>query len=217
MSTTRYGAHRTLRAVNFVCNAPQAQTVSLVGDFNEWNPAANPMKKMPDGAWFLTMELRHGHHRYAFLVDGHLTLDPRAGITRNDAGERVSLVGQLKGLRKWNGLGCSSRLSMNRSPCPPPAGERVASRRVRGFGPRPDARPKLRSKLTREPSFGEGGFAREYPAGAVQAALNNAEKFPGPLRPRLRRQSCGNRENRHQTGTTWNPRMALEASGGWPC
>ena len=88
-----YGAAKTLRAINFICNAPQARSVCLVGDFNGWNPSANPMKQMPDKAWFLTMELRHGPHRYAFLVDGHLTLDPRAqGITRNDKGERVSLV-----------------------------------------------------------------------------------------------------------------------------
>jgi hypothetical protein len=41
----------------------------------------------------LTINLKHGHHRYAFLVDGVLNLDPRAqGITRNDKGERVSLV-----------------------------------------------------------------------------------------------------------------------------
>lgn len=79
--------------MNFICNAPLAQTVSLVGDFNDWNPASHPMKQMPDGAWLLQLELPHGHHRYAFLVDGHLTLDPRAqGITRNDKGERVSLV-----------------------------------------------------------------------------------------------------------------------------
>jgi hypothetical protein len=51
------------------------------------------MKQMPDGAWLLTVELKHGHHRYAFLVDGVLTLDPRAqGITRNDQNERVSLI-----------------------------------------------------------------------------------------------------------------------------
>jgi 1,4-alpha-glucan branching enzyme len=82
-----------LRAVNFVCNAPQARAVSLVGDFNGWSPATHPMRQMPDRAWFLTAELHHGHHRYAFLVDGVLTLDPRAqGITRNDQGERVSLV-----------------------------------------------------------------------------------------------------------------------------
>jgi len=84
---------QNLRAINFICNAPQASSVSLVGDFNGWNPAANPMKQMPDKAWFLTVELKHGHHRYAFLIDGTLTIDPRGlGITRNDKGERVSLV-----------------------------------------------------------------------------------------------------------------------------
>lgn len=87
------GARQTLRGVNFICHATQAKAVSLVGDFNGWDPAANPMRQQPDGAWLIMVELRHGHHRYAFWVDGQLTLDPRAqGITRNDQGERVSLV-----------------------------------------------------------------------------------------------------------------------------
>jgi len=91
MSSLGYG--KTLRAINFICVAPSAKSVTLVGDFNSWNPASHPMKQMPDKAWLLTVELKHGHHRYAFLVDGTLTLDPRAqGITRNDKGERVSLV-----------------------------------------------------------------------------------------------------------------------------
>ena len=82
-----------LRSTNFICNSPEAQAVSLVGDFNAWNAYSHPMKKMPDGAWLLTVELKHGHHRYAFMVDGVLTLDPRAqGITRNDQNERVSLI-----------------------------------------------------------------------------------------------------------------------------
>ena len=85
--------HKPLRAINFVCHAAQAKAVSLVGDFNHWDPAAHPMKHMPDRSWLLTVELNHGHHRYAFLVDGVLTLDPHAqGVTRNDKGERVCLV-----------------------------------------------------------------------------------------------------------------------------
>jgi len=91
MSAFQY--HKPLRAINFICNAVQAQQVSLVGDFNSWNPASHRMKQMPDRSWLLGVELKHGHHRYAFIVDGVLTLDPRAqGITRNDKGERVSLV-----------------------------------------------------------------------------------------------------------------------------
>ncbi len=89
----RYSAHRNLRGVNFLCHAPQASSVNLVGDFNDWNLQANPMQRMADGGWHTMVELRHGHHRYAFLVDGQLLLDPRAqGITRNDQGQRVSLV-----------------------------------------------------------------------------------------------------------------------------
>lgn len=88
-----FAYQKPLRAINFICHAPEAKTVSLVGDFNEWNPAALPMKQMPDRSWLLTVELKHGHHRYAFLVDGVLTLDPHAqGITRNEKGERVCLI-----------------------------------------------------------------------------------------------------------------------------
>ena len=93
MSIQRYNAARNLRSVNFICNAPQAQSVSLVGDFNGWNQFSHLMRKAPDGAWFISVELKHGHHRYAFLVDGVLTLDPQGqGITRNDNNERVSLI-----------------------------------------------------------------------------------------------------------------------------
>src|ERR1700746_145842 len=58
--------HKNLRAVNFVCNATHAHSASLVGDFNQWNPASHPMKQMPDRSWLLNVELKHGHHRYAF-------------------------------------------------------------------------------------------------------------------------------------------------------
>jgi 1,4-alpha-glucan branching enzyme len=86
-------APKNLRSMNFICSAPTASSVSLVGDFNDWNATSHPLKQMPDGGWLITVELKHGHHRYAFLVDGVLTLDPRAqGITRSDQGERVSLI-----------------------------------------------------------------------------------------------------------------------------
>jgi len=79
--------------MNFYCAAPQANAVSLVGDFNHWKPHAHPMKQMPDAVWFINVEMHHGHQRYAFLVDSVLTLDPQAqGVTRNDENERVSLV-----------------------------------------------------------------------------------------------------------------------------
>ncbi len=92
-SIKRIEPKKPLRAVNFICHAPEAKSVELVGDFNNWDPTAHPMQRRPDGGWFLQLELKHGHHRYMFRVDGQLRLDPNAqGITRNEKGERVSLI-----------------------------------------------------------------------------------------------------------------------------
>lgn len=85
--------NRPLHLVDFFCRAPQARSVSLVGDFNDWQPAAHPMNRMPDGAWILRLELPHGHHQYQFLIDGKPTLDPNAmGKVHNERNETVSLI-----------------------------------------------------------------------------------------------------------------------------
>src|SRR4249919_2262240 len=89
---SKYGATHNLRSVVFICEAPTAVAVTLVGDFNSWNPFSHPQQQ-PDGGWMVRLEMKHGHHRYAYLVDGILTLDPRAmGVTRNDEGQRVALI-----------------------------------------------------------------------------------------------------------------------------
>ena len=86
-------ARRTLHLVDFICRAPQAKSVSLVGDFNGWQPTAHPMTRMPDGGWVIRLELPHGHHQYVFLVDGVPTLDPNAmGKVRNERNDTVSLI-----------------------------------------------------------------------------------------------------------------------------
>jgi 1,4-alpha-glucan branching enzyme len=89
----RYSAKRTAAPTNFLCIAPDAKSVYLVGDFNDWNPTAHPMRRQPDGGWHLQVPLNHGHHHYLFLIDGKASLDPRAqGIARNEKNEKVSLL-----------------------------------------------------------------------------------------------------------------------------
>jgi 1,4-alpha-glucan branching enzyme len=90
---SRYSAKRNLHRADFFCHAPEAKHVSVIGDFNNWNPNATPMIRQPDGQWAASLELRHGYHRYVFLVDGKRVLDPNAtGRTRDSQDQPVSLV-----------------------------------------------------------------------------------------------------------------------------
>ena len=86
-------AVKTVKPINFYCAAPEAHSVTLVGDFNSWDPATHPMQRRPDGWWFLPVQLAHGYHQYLFIVDGTPTLDPQAtGTGRNQRYAKVSLM-----------------------------------------------------------------------------------------------------------------------------
>lgn len=69
----------TVNAIRFAFSAPAAQRVSLVGDFNRWNPSAVPMRRSSDGrTWIADVSLAPGRHVFAFAVDGGLRVDPSA-------------------------------------------------------------------------------------------------------------------------------------------
>lgn len=85
--------YKTLKQAKFVCIAPGAEQVFLVGNFNQWDPVSHPMQRQPDGIWRLQVPLPLGYHQYLFLVDGKPELDPLArGVGRNAQGQRASLM-----------------------------------------------------------------------------------------------------------------------------
>lgn len=89
----RYSAKNTVVPVSFMCAAPEASEVTIVGDFNGWDPAANAMKKGPDGTWQSSFPIHSGHHRYQFLIDGVPHLDPQArGVVRLENDAKASLL-----------------------------------------------------------------------------------------------------------------------------
>jgi 1,4-alpha-glucan branching enzyme len=91
-----YSGLRSLHSVSLYCDAPQAKSVSMIGDFNQWNPGAHQMTRMPDGQWVIRLDLRHGHYRYLFLVDGQARLDPRAHGTVREANEWLNAASLLE-------------------------------------------------------------------------------------------------------------------------
>jgi hypothetical protein len=71
-------------AFQFVLVAPQAASVSLVGDFNDWDPARSRMQAA-HGVWATVVPLAPGRYRYAFLVNGsEWRPDPGAPAARDD-------------------------------------------------------------------------------------------------------------------------------------
>ncbi len=56
--------------VQFRIYKPDARIISLVGDFNGWNPENDLMKKGTDGIWRLDKRLASGTYRYKFIIDG---------------------------------------------------------------------------------------------------------------------------------------------------
>lgn len=78
------GTASPLNAFQFVLVAPQASSVALVGDFNDWDPARSPMRTA-QGVWATTVPLAPGRYRYAFLVNGvEWRADPGAPAARDD-------------------------------------------------------------------------------------------------------------------------------------
>lgn len=48
-----------------------AETVHIVGDFNEWDKAATPMKALKAGGFSATLELEQGkEYQFRYLIDG---------------------------------------------------------------------------------------------------------------------------------------------------
>jgi hypothetical protein len=49
--------------------------VSVVGDFNGWDPAVHPLKKRSNGTRSVTVEIPPGRHRFRYLAEGAAFFD----------------------------------------------------------------------------------------------------------------------------------------------
>jgi len=80
--------------VQFVVDAPAAETVHLVGDFTEWQPTVELQDPDGDGVWAGRVPLLPGVHEYMFVIDGaDWVTDPNAAGYQDDGfGERNAIV-----------------------------------------------------------------------------------------------------------------------------
>jgi hypothetical protein len=73
--------------------AAPASRVSVVGDFNDWDPAATPLRR-DGGTWTVQLHLKPGRYHYTFLIDGRRwardPAEPRAA--ESDFGAPMSVL-----------------------------------------------------------------------------------------------------------------------------
>jgi Glycogen recognition site of AMP-activated protein kinase len=83
------------RPVYLRLDAPASSRVAVVGDFNDWDPAATPLRPTGDhGTWVVELRLKPGRYHYTFLIDGRRwERDPReAPAAESDFGAPVSVL-----------------------------------------------------------------------------------------------------------------------------
>jgi 1,4-alpha-glucan branching enzyme len=81
--------------VTFVLPAAEpAGAVSVVGDFNDWNPYAHPLRKRANGIRSAVVTLPAGTTlRFRYLADGGVWFDDDAAGPRDGQGTTITVPG----------------------------------------------------------------------------------------------------------------------------
>jgi len=91
-----YGVSQSPQGVKFLAHYPDAKSVMLAGDFNNWSADATPLKRLNNdlaGDWEATLPLKAGRYRYRLIVDGVWQSDPHnTYVESNPYGELNSVV-----------------------------------------------------------------------------------------------------------------------------
>ena len=76
-------------------NREKAESAALAGEFNDWQLDANPMKRLKDGSFSLTISLAAGRsYAFRYVLDGKTWVNDHAAdaYQPNDQGSEDSIV-----------------------------------------------------------------------------------------------------------------------------
>ncbi len=77
--TKQYLKTKPICKVTFIVPAEQANSVSVAGEFNEWDTNATKLKKLKNGTFKGTVDLpKDNRFEFKYVVDGQWTNDDEA-------------------------------------------------------------------------------------------------------------------------------------------
>ncbi|HEY2514922.1 MAG TPA: 1,4-alpha-glucan branching protein GlgB [Polyangiaceae bacterium] len=69
----KLGAHPLVRGASFAVWAPEAERVSVIGDFNDWKPDASPLERVGNtGVWHAVVDAAAIGHAYKYRIVSRL-------------------------------------------------------------------------------------------------------------------------------------------------
>lgn len=75
-----------------------AETVNIVGEFNDWSKTASPLKKFKNGNFKITLDLEKGkQYQFKYIVDGNNWInDDKADlyVPNNFSGENSVIIAE---------------------------------------------------------------------------------------------------------------------------
>jgi len=75
----QYLKNKSICKVTFSIAAKDATKVSVIGDFNDWDAKAAPLKKLKNGTFKGTIDLKKGQsYEFRYVVDGDYINDEEA-------------------------------------------------------------------------------------------------------------------------------------------
>ena len=96
MLTKNYSKTGKICRVTFKYNNPEnAEVATLAGDFNNWSFQDNPMKKLKDGSFSVTLSLQAGNsYPFRYVINGNTWVNDEDANSYlpNDYGEENSVV-----------------------------------------------------------------------------------------------------------------------------
>jgi 1,4-alpha-glucan branching enzyme len=92
IKTAKPGRNGTVRVTFALPADDPGGAVSVVGDFNGWNPFAHPLRRRSNGTRSATVTVRSGSTlRFRYLAEGGLWFDDATAPERDSQGGRVSV------------------------------------------------------------------------------------------------------------------------------
>lgn len=74
------------KKVTFKLSAPDAGSVFVAGDFNNWDATQAGLKKNTKGEWSSAFALKPGTYQYKFVIDGNWVADQSAETVTDNSG-----------------------------------------------------------------------------------------------------------------------------------